>query len=201
MMVPVILFGVSAALAGVAAWLFGPVASDLMLLALVSALASLILILLRLIQGPQAPSGGGPARWLLVDGSNVMHWKDEGADLATLREVLQDLTARGFRLGVIFDANVGYKIGDRYQDDANMARKLGLPVARVLVVPKGTQADPFLLKTARELGARVVTNDRFRDWAEAHPEVRQPGFLIRGGYRDGRLWLDEVALEAEAVGG
>ena len=35
-----------------------------------------------------------------------------------------------------------------------------------------------------------VTNDRFRDWADVHPEVREPGHLIRGGYRDGVLWLD-----------
>ncbi|MCU0912684.1 MAG: hypothetical protein MUE98_15560, partial [Rhodobacteraceae bacterium] len=40
------------------------------------------------------------------------------------------------------------------------------------------------------LGAQIVTNDRFRDWVERFPEVRQPGHLVRGNYRDGALWLD-----------
>jgi hypothetical protein len=128
-----------------------------------------------------------------VDGSNVMHWQNEVPQIATVRIVVDALEARGFHPGVVFDANVGYKIGDRYQDDAAIARMLGLTENQVLVVPKGTPADPCLLQTARDLGARVVTNDRYRDWAEAHPEVRTPGFLIRGGFRDGSLWLDDLA--------
>jgi hypothetical protein len=66
---------------------------------------------------------------------------------------------------------------------------LGLEARQVLVVHKGTPADPFLLQTAREFGARIVTNDRYRDWAEAHPQVREPGFLIRGDVQAGRVRL------------
>ena len=43
---------------------------------------------------------------------------------------------------------------------------------------------------ARDLGARIVSNDRYRDWAADHPEVATPGHLVRGGYREGALWLD-----------
>ena len=93
---------------------------------------------------------------------------------------------------MVFDATVGYKIGTRYRDDAEMAAHLGLPVDRVLVVPKGTPADPVVLATARDLDAPIVTNDRYRDWAETYPEVQTPGLLIRGGYAEGRLWLDPV---------
>jgi hypothetical protein len=46
------------------------------------------------------------------------------------------------------------------------------------------------LAAAADLGARVVTNDRYRDWVEQHPEVTEPGHLIRGGYKAGKLWLD-----------
>ncbi len=67
---------------------------------------------------------------------------------------------------------------------------IGLPGDQVVVVPKGTVADLTVLAAARDLGARVVTNDRYRDWAEQHPEVREPGHLVRGGYRDGQLWLN-----------
>ena len=37
--------------------------------------------------------------------------------------------------------------------------------------------------------ARVITNDRFRDWVGDFPEVAQARYLVPGGYRDGRLWL------------
>ena len=211
MFVPGLLFVLSVALAAYSLFVSGPVLSDLMLLALVSGLASLILLLLgnrrktglrgdRWPTRPQTPTRAPsrfrrskiPARPILVDGSNVMHWKDDVAQIATVRAVIDALSARGFHPGVIFDANVGYKIGNRYQDDAELALVLGLPEDRVLVVPKGTPADPYLLQTARDLGARVVTNDRYRDWSEAHPEVRTPGYLIRGGFRDGSLWLDDL---------
>lgn len=65
-------------------------------------------------------------------------------------------------------------------------------MAQIVVVPKGTQADSHILTAARGLGARIVTNDRFRDWADMFPEVHDKGHLIRGGYRDGVLWLDLV---------
>lgn len=130
---------------------------------------------------------------VLVDGSNVMHWNENTPSLQTLRWVLEELRQRGFNPGVIFDANADYKLAGRYLDDDILARDLGLPEAQVLVVPKGTPADEYLLTIARKLHARVVTNDRFRDWAQKFPEVHEPGFLIRGGARPGHIWLDEAA--------
>lgn len=130
---------------------------------------------------------------ILVDGSNVMHWKDETPGIHAVQAVVDELKKRGFTPGVMFDANAGYKLAGRYLDEREFATLLTLPESQIFVVPKGTQADPHLLNAARGLGARVVTRDRFRDWAEAHPEVKEPGFLIRGGYRDsGVFWLDET---------
>ena len=91
---------------------------------------------------------------------------------------------------MVFDANAGYKITGRYQHDGALGRLLGLPEDRVMVVAKGTQADPTVLTAARDLGARGVSNDRYRDWAETFPEVLDPGHVVRGGYRGGKLWLD-----------
>jgi hypothetical protein len=131
--------------------------------------------------------------WVLVDGSNVMHWQDNTPQLAPVRAVVEELRAQGYVPGVVFDANAGWKLMGRYLHDGDFARLLGLERRQVLVVAKGTPADPFLLQTAREFDARIVTNDRFRDWAEAHPQVREPGFLIRGGMQDGKVWLKGVA--------
>lgn len=128
--------------------------------------------------------------WVVLDGSNVMHWHEGTPKIETVIEVLRTLEARGFTPGVVFDANVGYKVLGRYLGDNGLARRLKLPADRVLVVARGTPADPVILASARDLGARIVTNDRYADWAEDHPEVKTPGHLIRGGYRAGTLWLD-----------
>ncbi len=136
--------------------------------------------------------------WILVDGSNVMHWQDSTPQLAAVQRVVEDLKARGFAPGVVFDANAGWKLSGKYLRESDFARMLCLPQDQLLVVPKGTQADPWLLATARDFKARVVTNDRFRDWVADYPEVAEPGFLIRGEIREGKVWLKTPDLAPDA---
>ncbi|MFN3722067.1 MAG: NYN domain-containing protein [Paracoccaceae bacterium] len=199
MRVPFVLFLMSFAVALFSFGLTGMLDSAPVMLALLSALAALIL----LVRGPKrrAPhkrppkrrGARAPRRSIVVDGSNIMHWRDETPRLDTVQEVVRSLAEQGYQPGVIFDANAGYKLAGRYMDDRPLARALGLPADRVLVVPKGEPADPVILRAARELGAVVLSNDRFRDWAADFPEVAQPGHLRRGGYRDGVLWLETDA--------
>lgn len=177
-------------LAAVAALSLDPAWADARVVAVPGVLASLLLVLLRL-RGAARRGGPAPeARWIVVDGSNVMYWKDGTPQVGTVRDVVARLVALGYAPGVMFDANAGHLLAGAYRHDGAFARMLGLPQDRVMVVPKGTQADGYILQAARDLGARVVTNDRFRDWIEQFPEVRQPGHLVRGNYRDGALWLD-----------
>jgi rRNA-processing protein FCF1 len=135
-------------------------------------------------------------KMIVVDGSNVMHWKDNTAQLDTLLEVLRTLEARGFTPGVVFDANAGYKISGSYRHDYAFGKMLGLPKDRVMVVQSGKPADPVILAAARENAARVVSNDRFRDWAKDFPEVADPAHFLRGGYQDGVLWLQPERVTA-----
>lgn len=161
--------------------------------------AGLVLVALALARRRGAAPAAAPPRWIVIDGSNVMHWLDGTPQLAPLTDTIGELTALGFTPGVVFDANAGHLLAGRYLHDRAFGQLLGLPPDRVFVVPKGTQADPFLLTAVRDLGARIVTNDRFRDWAEGFPEVPRPGHLVRGGYRDGRLALDLAAGGADAA--
>jgi hypothetical protein len=192
MIVPLVLTVLS--LAGVAAALLLPGYGDLALLPGMSAIAAVILLLVSLLRRRAASPTTQPT-WIVVDGSNVLHWKDGTPQIGALRDVVKRLSALGYTPGVVFDANAGYLISGRYQHDYALGRLLGLSEERVMVVPKGTPADVFILRAARDLGARIVTNDRYRDWAEAHPEVREAGTLIRGGFRGDDLWLD---LDARA---
>lgn len=211
MIVPFFLLMIS--LAGVGLAVFLPPFHDLMLLAGPCAIASLVL-LLRAGFSPaartqrHAPKLVFPRRltsrrkrrlksagkmqptYLVLDGSNVMHWKEGTPQLDTLRDVVQHLTRLGFSPGVVFDANAGHLLAGKYQHHRAMGKHLGLPEGQVMVVDKGTPADPIILAAARDLGARIVSNDRYKDWADQHPEVREVGHLIKGGYANGKLLLD-----------
>ena len=177
------------ALALIAAALALPALFSLILLAGPVAIASLFLLLAARHRSRRRAATDGRPR-IVVDGSNVLYWQGTTPGIAPVRQVVARLEALGYLPGVMFDANAGYLIAGKYLDDAAFIRLVGLPVAQILVVPKGTQADGHILAAARDLGARIVTNDRYRDWADRFPEVRDKGHLIRGGYRDGRLWLD-----------
>lgn len=205
MIVPLLLFLIS--MVGVLMAVLDPALSDWLLIAGPSALAALYLLLrYRAPAKPPEPAprkitprrfapkprSSGPRNWIVIDGSNVMHWKDNTPSLDTLKEVIARLQGLGFDLGVVFDANAGYKTLGRYVDDAEMAGRLGLAADQTLVVPKGTIADTIVLAAARDIGGRVLSGDRYREWAEDFPEVATPGHLVRGGYRDGELWLEPL---------
>jgi Zc3h12a-like Ribonuclease NYN domain len=144
------------------------------------------------------PAGDG-RQAVLVDGSNVIYWQDNTPQLAPLLQVVRDLQQRGLKPGVVFDANVGYKLTGEFMGERDLSRLLSLPKDQILVVPKGTQADPFLLETARGLKARIVTNDRYRDWTDRYPDVAQPGRLITGAMRDGKVWLTGIEANDGAL--
>lgn len=189
MIAPVVLLLLSLVGVGVA---FIPDYSGLILLAGPCALASLYLLLTAPRSGYQ-DRRDIPLRWVVVDGSNVMHWNGGTPKLETVLELNAYLREHGYMPGVVFDANVGYKVQGKFLNDRALAGLLGLPKDRVMVVPKGSPADPLILTAARDLGAQIVTNDRFRDWVNLYPEVDRAGHLMRGGYRSGKLWLDLAA--------
>jgi hypothetical protein len=188
MRVPFYLFVLSVAGAGFAATT--PGLEDLALVAGLAAVASLVLLVDGLLSTRRDKGRGPDPRRIVVDGSNVMYWRDNTPDIATLKAVLDHLARLGYRPGVVFDANAGYLVAGGYRHDAAFAQMLGLPRGHVMVVPKGTPADAYILAAARDAGLRIVSNDRYRDWEAQYPEVRTPGKLIRGGWRDSGPWVD-----------
>lgn len=129
-----------------------------------------------------------------MDGSNVMYWRDNLPDLVTLRAVLRLLADMGYRPEVTFDANAGYLVAGGFRNSASFADLLGLPRHRVHVVHKGTVADTHILQAARRMKAPIISNDRYREWEADHPEIREPGRLIRGGWANGQPWVDIAAF-------
>ena len=132
----------------------------------------------------------GQGTAILLDGSNIMYWRDGVPRLDTVREVVDQLAAQGYRPGVVFDASAGHRLEGRYLHHPTLARALNLPPEQVMVVNKGEVADALLLRAGCDMSARIVTNDRYRDWAGQFPKVAEPGYLIGGRYRHGALELD-----------
>lgn len=161
---------------------------DILVLLSPTIVAFLYLLLRRARRHEQGP----PRLPVVVDGSNVMFWRDNTPSLDTATEVVTTLVENGYRPVVWFDANAGYHLIGRYAHDGELARVLGLPERQVIVVPKGTPADPALLAGARALRAPVVSNDRFRDWQADFGDVLA-GQMIRGRPVADGIHLDVVA--------
>lgn len=129
---------------------------------------------------------------VVFDGSNIMYWNNEMPDLRTVRSAVEVARAKGYAPIVWFDANVGYLVSNGYLGPVRLARVLGLPAKHVMVSPSGTPADPLILRMAQRRKALIVTNDRYRDWQEAFPILRQGNVLVRGYWARGRVQLKDL---------
>ena len=119
----------------------------------------------------------------VVDGSNVAHAVEgEGARLEHIRVVCGKLEKEGYRPVVVVDARLRHTIDDPEGYEAMVED------GRIRQAPAGTDADYFILSFARELDARVVSNDRFRDREKAFPDVADR--LIRFMVVEGEVVLE-----------
>ncbi len=147
----------------------------------------------RLGQRGRTPaSDTPPPNAIVLDGSNVMHWNGDPS-AKVLSRVLRDLEKKGLTPIVFFDANVGYKLGDQYMDEARLGRLIKLPPEQICVVAKGVVADEMLLAFAAHHGLRVVSNDRYRDWRVTYPHLAKKGSVVRGEFTEGAVkWRNKL---------
>ena len=98
------------------------------------------------------------SRIAIVDGSNVAHSTEGGsARLENIILMRDRLAAKGLEPILVVDAAL------RHQIDDTAAYEKMVEDGELKQAPAGTDADYFILSFARELGARIVSNDRFRD--------------------------------------
>ncbi len=127
-----------------------------------------------------------PENAILVDGSNVMHWGGEPS-VTVVQQVIASLEREGFAPFVCFDANAGYKLIGHYMDAWDLAPSIGVTPDRILVVDRGVVADEVILAEAGQRGLKVVSNDRFRDWTDQHPWVKNHKRFRRGTWKQGSV--------------
>lgn len=117
---------------------------------------------------------------IVVDGANVAYEeKGEGGKprVANIVAVRRALEGEGFDPVVVIDASLKYDIDDPAQLESLIESQA------VRQVPAGTDADFFILEIAEQHEARVVTNDRYRDYQDQHPwinERRVPYMIVKG---------------------
>ena len=120
---------------------------------------------------------------VVVDGSNVAYAVEGGGPrLANILAVCEKLEGEGYQPLVLVDARLRHTI-----DDAEQYEQM-VQDGRIRQAPAGTDADYFILSFARELDARVISNDRFRSREEAFADVTDSviRFMVVG---------EEVVLE------
>ena len=118
--------------------------------------------------------------FVVIDGANVAYEEKSGGGkpkLANLLKVRRELEERGLDPIIVIDASLKYDI-----DDAEQLEKL-IRSQQVRQVPAGTDADYFIIQFAHELDALIVTNDRYKDYADQYPwiaERRLPYMIVKG---------------------
>ncbi len=161
------------------------VSTEVMLLGLACLAGALILLVFD-----AARRRATDAKLILLDGSNFMYWRGGEPRIETVREVIDYLAARGYKVGVVFGANAGYRLEGRYRHHDALARRLYLPAERVMVVNKGEPADGMLLRVAQDMARGLSPMTGSATGPDQFAQVAEPSFLVSGRYDAEQLQLN-----------
>lgn len=110
----------------------------------------------------------------IFDGSNLYHFGlDKNIGALPLGALVSALRSEGYRIVCFFDANIYFTLRDNHafkHDGRRFSIKIlqdvfELKPDEIYVVPKGVQADKFVIESLSHLPVSfAVTNDRFRDY-------------------------------------
>ena len=119
-------------------------------------------------------------RVAVVDGANIAYLEktqDGKPRVSNIIAVRKALEKRGFDPIVIIDASLKYEVDDPAQLEGLIDN------LKVRQVPAQTDADYFVLETARNEDGLVVTNDLYAPYEDQFPwaeERRIPVMIVRG---------------------
>lgn len=124
----------------------------------------------------------------IFDGNNIYHFGlDHGVGTQPLTTLVQNLRDDGYRILCFFDANIYFRLRENgaFLKGAPFSVQLlrtafDLKPNEIYVVPSRIQADRFIVESLSHLPISfVVTNDRFRDFANEYD------FLAKNDWRKG----------------
>jgi hypothetical protein len=116
---------------------------------------------------------------IVVDGANVAYAEktDEGKPkVSNLAKIHDRLHEEGYDPVIIVDASLVYEVDDRQQMEGLLDKQ------KLRQAPAETDADYFVLRTAQDHGAQIVTNDQYEGYQdEFDVEERRVPFMIVDG--------------------
>ena len=123
----------------------------------------------------------------LLDGSNILHWgkAGRGVSLRPVLAIAEELKRRGETYQVYFDASARHLLKASAGELEQYEKLLADDPDHFQQVPAGTRADDFLLLIAsQDDSAKIMTQDRFKDYADRYPQVVRadrllPGMVVR----------------------
>ncbi len=127
---------------------------------------------------------------IVVDGANVAYLersKQGKPKISNLVAVRRTLEQKGYDPIIIVDASLKYDVDDPDQLEALIDDQV------VRQAPAETEADYFILETAEQQDAQVISNDQFERYRDRYPWIvhrRVPLMII-----DGQVQLYRQQLE------
>ena len=105
---------------------------------------------------------------IIIDAANVAHFKKGKEGIPSLDQVLkaiESLKGLGYEPNAIADASLRHEIDKK--EEFNTLLEEG----KIQQVPSGTTADHYILKTAYEENAKILSNDIFREYNDEFKDI------------------------------
>ncbi|WP_293371861.1 hypothetical protein [Nevskia sp.] len=129
---------------------------------------------------------------ILIDALNVAYWCGAPPSLRLPISLLTGLQRAGHHALLYFDASAPYRLSD----EGALYQRLITNTELTVVAPSGRTADALLLRHARTHGARIVSNDRFRDHRRRFRKlIDDPVRLFGGSVLEDRLRVPMLGLD------
>lgn len=124
---------------------------------------------------------------IIIDASNIAHYKNEGNSKAKLSNIISAVKAleKGDHdFVIIADASLRHNIDEK----DNFIKLVNDDI--IDEVPVGTIADHFILELADEEDAKILSNDKFRDFASEFPDIKS--MRIPFSFKNGDLVMGKA---------
>ncbi|RYF36080.1 MAG: hypothetical protein EOO38_28185 [Cytophagaceae bacterium] len=126
-----------------------------------------------------------------IDGSNIASLQGFEPSLAT--SIARELTAKGHKVRLFFDANVGFRAtGSRHLTNDELSALYDFPAENITIVPGGTAADPWILRWALHNDVTVISNDQYRDHRDYFSSFDFALKLEKAVLIDEDIWLERA---------
>ena len=143
----------------------------------------------------------------VIDGSNLIRDKDHGGSVETFAACFFAVKENGCQVQVFLDANEFHNLSDN--GDSKGMKLLTKLIKEypdnIQLVPAGSRADDYVLLDASNNSGHVISNDRYLEYTERYPWLKNGGrrhtFMVTNGHLQiPNLGID-VIVGQERMGG